>query len=141
MSQRSSSPESDFAKPGDITIECISNAGHSIIGHKSMGTYPACAIIRYHTDICPSSPTESNNVSSDGIFLCPSVVRIMGIFYHTKIRQAFDRGVANYINKVIKRLQGLVCRPSYMQRLNQPLLINTNIFRDEADVWYFEAVV
>ena len=67
MSQRSSSPESDFAKPGAITIKCISNAGHSIIGHKSMGTYPARAIIRCHVDSCPSSPPESKNVSSDGI--------------------------------------------------------------------------
>ena len=49
---------------------------------QSMGTYPAHAIIRCHADSCPPSPPESNNVSSDGIFSCPSVVRIMGIFYH-----------------------------------------------------------
>ena len=35
-------------------------------------------------DSCPSSPPESNNVSSDSIFPCPSVVRIMGIFYQIK---------------------------------------------------------
>ena len=28
-----------------------------------------------------------------------------------------------------------------MKRLNQPLLIDTNITRDETDEWYFEAVV
>ena len=75
MSQRSSSPESDFAKPGATTIECISNAGHSVINHKSMGMYPERAIIRCHADSCPPSPLESNNVSSDGIFcVLPSYV-------------------------------------------------------------------
>ena len=34
-----------------------------------MGTYPAHAIIWCHADSCPPSPPESNNVSSDGIFL------------------------------------------------------------------------
>ena len=46
-----------------------------------MGTYPARAIIWCHTDSCPPLPPESTNVSSNGIFPCPSVVRIMGIFY------------------------------------------------------------
>ena len=58
---------------------------HSIVGHKSMGTYPARAIIWCHADSCPSSPPESNNVSSNGIFPCPSVVRIMGVFYRSWI--------------------------------------------------------
>ena len=66
-------------------IECISNAGHSIINHKSTGTFPSRAIIWCHADSCPPSPPESNNVSFDGIFSCPSVVRIMGIFYHVLI--------------------------------------------------------
>ena len=83
LSQRSSSQESDIAKPGATTIEFISNAGHSFINHKSMGMYPARAIIRCHVNSCPPSPPESNNVSSDGIFSCPSAVRIMGIFYHS----------------------------------------------------------
>ena len=47
-----------------------------------MGPYPARVIIRCHADSCPPSPPESNNVSYDGIFSCPSVIRIMGIFYH-----------------------------------------------------------
>ena len=51
-----------------------------------------------------------------------------------------NRDGANYSNKVIKRLQGLVWRESDMKRLNHPLLIDTKLTRDEADEWYFEAV-
>jgi len=62
-------------------------------------------------------------------------------YCHAKARQALNRGGANYSDKVIKRLQGLVWRASEMKRLNQPLLIDINLTRDETDEWYFEAVV
>ena len=41
-------------------------------------------------------------------------------FCSDKIRQYFKHGGANYIEKVIKRLQGLVWRSSEMKRLKQP---------------------
>ena len=63
------------------------------------------------------------------------------IFCSTKIRQALNRGGANYIDKVIKRFHGLVWRESEIKRLNQLLLINTTITKDEANECYFEAVV
>ena len=62
-------------------------------------------------------------------------------FCSAKIRQALNRGGANYSNKFIKRLQGLVWRALEMKRLNQTLLINTNLTRDEAEEWYFEMLV
>ena len=140
MSQRSSTLESDFAKPGAITIKCISNAGHSIVGHKSMGTYPARAIIWCHADSCPSSPPESNNVSSDGIFPCPSVIRIMGIFYHIR-QQINGKGLliptndAERIRKVRKYFHGrllrhhlpfLSCARKVLSRVLKGLLHNVN---------------
>ena len=62
-------------------------------------------------------------------------------FYSANIRQALNRGGANYIDKVIKRFHGLVWRESEIKRLNQLLLINTTITKDEANECYFEAVV
>ena len=50
-------------------------------------------------------------------------------------------GGVNYINKVIKLSQGMVWRASEIKCLNQPLLINKNLTRDEADECYPEAVV
>ena len=60
-----------------------------------------------------------------------------GYFCFAKIRQVLNRGGANYSDNFIKRLQGLVWIASEMKHLNQPLLINTNLTRDEADEWYF----
>ena len=51
-------------------------------------------------------------------------------FYSSNIRQALNRDGANYSNKVIKRLNVLVWRASEMKRLNQNLLIDTNLTRD-----------
>ena len=51
-----------------------------------------------------------------------------------------NRGGANYSDNVIKHLQGLVWKASEMKRLNQPVLIETNLSRYEANEWYFEAV-
>ena len=62
-------------------------------------------------------------------------------FCSASIRQDLNCGGANYSNKVIKRLQGLVWRESDIKRLNQTLLIETNLTRDEANEWYFETVV
>ena len=62
-------------------------------------------------------------------------------FCPAKIIQALNRDGNNYINKFIKSLQGLVWIESDIKRLHQPLLIDTNITRDEADEWYFEWVV
>ena len=62
-------------------------------------------------------------------------------FCSAKVIQALNHGVANYNNHVIKRLQGLVWRALEMKRLNQTLLINTNLTRDEAEEWYFEMLV
>ena len=62
-------------------------------------------------------------------------------FCSASIRQDLNRGGANYSNKVIKRLMGMVWIASEMKRLNQPLLINVNITRNEANEWYLEAVV
>ena len=61
--------------------------------------------------------------------------------FSANIRQALNRFGANYSNKVIKRLQVLVWRASYMKRPNQPLLIKTNLSRDDVDEWYLEAIV
>ena len=72
-----------------------------------MGTYPARAIIRCHADSFPSSPPESNNVSSDGIFLCPSVVRIMGIFYQ--------------MNQHMQQLSQATQKNTHMQNILQKL--------------------
>ena len=54
-------------------------------------------------------------------------------FYSTNIIQDLNRGVANYSDKVIKLLQRLVWRASKMKRLNQPLLIKTNLIKDKDD--------
>ena len=62
-------------------------------------------------------------------------------FCSAKIRQALNRGGANYSNKFIKRLQGLVWRSSEIKCLNQPLFIGTNLARDESREWYVDAVV
>ena len=62
-------------------------------------------------------------------------------FCSTKIIQALICGGTNYSDNVIKHLQGLVWRASEMKRLNQTLLMNNNLTRDEADEWYSEAVV
>ena len=61
-------------------------------------------------------------------------------FCSVNIRQYLNRGGANYSDKVIKILQGMVWRASDMNRLNHPLLVNTNLTRDESNEWYFEAV-
>ena len=62
-------------------------------------------------------------------------------FCSARIRKDFNRGGANYSDKFIKLLQGLVWRSSYTNRLNQTFLVNTNLARYEADEWYFEAEV
>ena len=62
-------------------------------------------------------------------------------FCSAKIIQALNRGGAKYSDTVIKHLRGLVWRASEMKRLNQTLLINTNLTRDEADECYPEAVI
>ena len=62
-------------------------------------------------------------------------------FCSVNIRQALNRGGANYSDNFIKHLQGLIWRASEINHLNQPLLIGTNLTRDEAGEWYFEAVV
>ena len=84
MSQRSSYQESDFAKPGTTTIESIFNAGHSVIIHKSMCMHPACAIIRCHADSCLPSLPEIKQCIFQWYLSCPSVVRIVGVFYHNR---------------------------------------------------------
>ena len=61
-------------------------------------------------------------------------------FCSAKIIQALNRGDAKYSDNVIKDLQGLVWRASDMKRLNQTLLINTNLTRDEAYECYYEDV-
>ena len=79
--KRSSSQESDFVKPGTTTIESISNAGHSVINHKSMCTCPERAIILCHADSCLPSPPEVKQCIFRWYISCPSAVRIVGVFY------------------------------------------------------------
>ena len=62
-------------------------------------------------------------------------------FCSANIRQAFNSGGYKYSDKIIKILQVMVWRASDMKRLNHPILIDTNITRDDVDEWYFEAVV
>ena len=62
-------------------IESISNACHSVINHKSMYTHPARAIIRCHDDSCPTSLPEVKQCIFRWYLSCPSVVRIVGVFY------------------------------------------------------------
>ena len=50
-------------------------------------------------------------------------------------------GGTNYSDNVIKRFQKLVWISLEMNRLNQILLIGTNLIWDEANNWYFEALV
>ena len=62
-------------------------------------------------------------------------------FCSTNIRQDLNCGGTNNRYKVIKHFQGMVWRASEIKRLKQPLLVDTNITRDEANEWYLEAVV
>ena len=48
-----------------------------------MCTYPARAIIRCHADSCPPSPPEVKQCIFRRYLSCPSVVRDVGIFYHS----------------------------------------------------------
>ena len=50
-------------------------------------------------------------------------------------------GGTNYSDNVIKRFQKLVWISLEMNRPNQILLIGTNLIWDEANNWYFEALV
>ena len=54
-------------------------------------------------------------------------------FCSANIRQALNRGGANYSNRVIKHLHGMVCRSLAMKRLKHPLLININLKMDESN--------
>ena len=47
-----------------------------------MCTHPSRAIIRCHADSCPSSLTEVKQCIFRWYLSCPSVVRIVGVFYH-----------------------------------------------------------
>ena len=62
-------------------------------------------------------------------------------FCAAKIIQALNCSGANYSDKVIKILYGLFWGASCIKRLNQPLIIDTILARDEAYEWYFKAIV
>ena len=49
-----------------------------------MCTYPSRAIIRCHADSCPPSPPEVKQCIFRWYLSCPSVVRIVGVFYQRR---------------------------------------------------------
>ena len=83
-----------------------------------MGTYPARAIIWFHADSCPPSPPESNNLSSDDISSCPSVVRIMGVFYHINMFGCIDGVLRTNIPKCIISLILNIIRKNKIDWIN-----------------------